>query len=1078
MSQHQSHLLDFDRLLDRSPLTAPPDLCLSDTLALMSRQQDACALSDDEAIANHPEASERSSQQNSSASSFVLVLENKTLVGILTERDLVRLTAAGTDLEAVTLGDVMTRSLVTLSETENPDVFSTLALMRQHRIRHLPVLDDRGSVTGVITAETIRRSLKPAGLLKLRRVGEVMRSEVVRAPERASVRELAGLMAEHRVSCVALVRSLNAVNTGNADRTRTEATNSGAEVVPVGIVTERDIVQYLHLGLNLANTQAGEVMSAPLFPIAPDDTLWTAQQLMEQRRVRRLVVTGDRGELVGILTQTNLLDTLNPIVMARELHEFQQVFEVQAADLVRTNRQLEAEIVERKRLESLLQAANVDLTARVETKTVELTRAALMIQTEVQERRRADRARASSDVVRQAVFDGALDAMLVADDNGQWVEANAAAGQLFGLEPRELVGRSMADFFNVSGESVEDVLTFFNSGDRVCHAHLRRADGTLREIEYTAIAHVIPRRHLAILRDISDRVRAAAEARQQAQQARLFADLALKIRQSLELEDILRTTVSEVQALLEADRVAIVRIEPEHVEPEGTVGIAIEETVCPEYPSLKGKIARLLATEGNPGSCRCSTAAEIDESPCSLAFSSPTAARASLEMPILLPERCWGVLLVQQCDRDRQWQQQEIELLQHLGDQLAIAITQAQFLDRLEEEVSRRTTALSRTNQQLEVEIRQRKRTERELREHREMLAGILENADEAIISVDERHIVQMFNQGAERIFGYRTSEIIGQPLDVLLPEASRDRHRKHVSDFGTDDIVSRKMGERSSNVAGRRKNGEQFPAEASISKVTLGHSAIYTAILKDISEREAIARVKDEFISVVSHELRTPLTSVHGSLKLLSSGRLGTLSEQGESLLRIAANNTERLTRLINDVLDLERIESGRIVTNKQCRDAANLVTQATEAMQAMALAAEISLSVSFDGADTVYADPDQMLQTLTNLIGNALKFSPAGSTVWVEVRDRADDVLFLVRDRGRGIPPDRLESIFERFQQVDVSDSRQKGGTGLGLAICSQIVQRHQGRIWVESELDRGSAFYFTIPKPIDPVRESLAS
>ncbi|MEO0852813.1 MAG: ATP-binding protein [Cyanobacteria bacterium J06648_11] len=175
-------------------------------------------------------------------------------------------------------------------------------------------------------------------------------------------------------------------------------------------------------------------------------------------------------------------------------------------------------------------------------------------------------------------------------------------------------------------------------------------------------------------------------------------------------------------------------------------------------------------------------------------------------------------------------------------------------------------------------------------------------------------------------------------------------------------------------------------------------------------------------------------------------------------------------MTRLINDVLDLERIESGRMPTQMDYCDAADTIAQAADAMQAAANEREISLSLAVNSA-TMYADADRILQTLTNLIGNAIKFSPPGSTVWVDASARDEDVLFRVSDRGRGIPPDKLESIFGRFQQVDASDSRAKGGTGLGLAICRQIVERHGGRIWVDSELGRGSTFSFTISKSPQP-------
>lgn len=235
--------------------------------------------------------------------------------------------------------------------------------------------------------------------------------------------------------------------------------------------------------------------------------------------------------------------------------------------------------------------------------------------------------------------------------------------------------------------------------------------------------------------------------------------------------------------------------------------------------------------------------------------------------------------------------------------------------------------------------------------------------------------------------------------------------------------------------------------------------------ILRDISDRKIVERMKDEFISVVSHELRTPLTSIHGSLGMLASGLLDAEPETGKRLLEIAVDSTERLVRLINDVLDVERIESGKITMAKQICNAADLMNNAANVMQAMAEKFDITLSVRTIPAQ-LYADPDRIIQTLTNLLSNAIKFSPRGAIVGLAVEHQGNQIVFQVKDQGRGVPSDKLETIFERFQQVDASDSRNHEGTGLGLAICRSIVQQHGGRIWVKSKLGEGSTFYFTLP------------
>jgi PAS domain S-box-containing protein len=241
---------------------------------------------------------------------------------------------------------------------------------------------------------------------------------------------------------------------------------------------------------------------------------------------------------------------------------------------------------------------------------------------------------------------------------------------------------------------------------------------------------------------------------------------------------------------------------------------------------------------------------------------------------------------------------------------------------------------------------------------------------------------------------------------------------------------------------------------------------------MQDISERREIELAKDEFISVVSHELKTPLTSIRGSLGLLGSGALGPLPEKGNRMVEVAVQNTDRLVRLINDILDIEKIDSGTTDMRKEPCEAAELVARATEGLQPFAAEAGVWLCAEAEPA-TLFADPDRVIQTLTNLISNAVKFSPLAGMVRVSCARREDEVLFQVADEGRGIPADKQDTIFERFQQVDASDSREKGGTGLGLAICRTIVENHDGRIWVESVPGEGSTFSFALLAGTEPDR-----
>ncbi|BAY24171.1 multi-component transcriptional regulator, winged helix family protein [Calothrix sp. NIES-2100] len=384
--------------------------------------------------------------------------------------------------------------------------------------------------------------------------------------------------------------------------------------------------------------------------------------------------------------------------------------------------------------------------------------------------------------------------------------------------------------------------------------------------------------------------------------------------------------------------------------------------------------------------------------------------------------------------------------------------------NELELRVAQRTAELISLNRKLQSELDERQKIQEQLRISQVKFARILDIADDAIISIDAQQKITLFNQGAEKIFGYTASEAIGKPLDLLLPLRFAQAHRHHVVDFGTSPNLARRMGERR-EIFGRRRDGTEFPAEASISKLDQGNKVYYTVILRDITERKQIERMKDEFVSVVSHELRTPLTSIHGSLGMLTSGLLTATSEQGKRLLQIATDSTDRLVRLINDILDIERIESGRVKMERETRNVAELIESAVNIMQPLAEKAGVKLSIESLSVE-LWIDPDRIVQTLTNLLSNAIKFSTAGATVWLVAAQEENEVLFTVKDTGRGIPEDKLDSIFERFQQVDSSDSRNHDGTGLGLAICQSIVQQHGGRIWVESRLEEGSSFYFSIP------------
>jgi signal transduction histidine kinase len=235
--------------------------------------------------------------------------------------------------------------------------------------------------------------------------------------------------------------------------------------------------------------------------------------------------------------------------------------------------------------------------------------------------------------------------------------------------------------------------------------------------------------------------------------------------------------------------------------------------------------------------------------------------------------------------------------------------------------------------------------------------------------------------------------------------------------------------------------------------------------MIEDVTERKEVERIKDELLSVVGHELRTPLTSIRGSLGLLEAGVAGELPGEASQMVQIARENTDRLVRLVNDTLDLERLDAGRVDVEPRPVTPAALLAATAQVVQPVA--DEHGVELSWEAGELeLLVDPDRVVQALINLVANAVKFSPAGSRVRTSIEGAEDAALVTVADEGRGIPPDQLEAIFERFRQVDASDHREKGGTGLGLAIARAIVEQHAGRIWAESTPGEGATFRFTLP------------
>ena len=373
------------------------------------------------------------------------------------------------------------------------------------------------------------------------------------------------------------------------------------------------------------------------------------------------------------------------------------------------------------------------------------------------------------------------------------------------------------------------------------------------------------------------------------------------------------------------------------------------------------------------------------------------------------------------------------------------------------------------------IDITEKVRAEEQLRNLMRQSESILASVGDGIYGIDLKGNTTVINPAAAQMLGYKDDELLGKNIHAEIHHTRADGTPYPEQECPTHISLKKLESVRTSNDVFWRKDGTSFPVEyVANPQIEDGKAVGVVVAFTDTTERRALDRMKDEFVSTVSHELRTPLTSLRAALGLVVGGALNARPEKMKHMLEIAIGNTDRLVRLVNDILDLERIGSGKAELHSTMCNVDDLLQRAAALQQSTA--AKVNIRFRFNAHDVnVWADPDRTLQTLTNLISNAIKFSPPDSEIYLAARNLdAGEAIIQVSDQGRGIPQDKLEQIFERFQQVDASDSRSMGGTGLGLAICRSIVNQHGGRIWAESSPGQGSTFYFTLPtKPSTNLR-----
>jgi len=353
-----------------------------------------------------------------------------------------------------------------------------------------------------------------------------------------------------------------------------------------------------------------------------------------------------------------------------------------------------------------------------------------------------------------------------------------------------------------------------------------------------------------------------------------------------------------------------------------------------------------------------------------------------------------------------------------------------------------------------------------ELRESEARTRAVLDNTLDAIITIDEQGLIESFNLAAEKLFGWATKDVLGRNVKMLMPAPYADAHDGYLRAYRQTGV--RKIIGIDREVLGQRADGSCFAMQLAVTEMIVNDRRRFIGLARDITERKKMEQLKTEFVSTVSHELRTPLTSIRGSLGLLEGGIGGQLPAPAKALIGIAANNCDRLVDLINDILDIERIASGRMNFQFATQPLLPLIEQALEANQGFAVQHEVRLELVARLAEgRARIDADRFLQVLANLLSNAAKFSPPGEAVEVSLLRRGDRLRIEVADHGPGIPEAFRARIFEKFSQADGSTTRARGGSGLGLSISKALVERMGGAIGFSSEPGQGARFWCEFPE-----------
>ena len=997
-----NNFLSLEQIIDRHPLIVAPNLRLTEVIRLMQEWGNSCHLLKN---IDHSEVTFTAQINNSCA----LVVEDSQLQGIFTEKDLVRLIAEGIDLEGITVEKVMSREVIAVTTTGSEDIFAALNILRQNQIRHLPVIDDHNQLLGLVTEKDIRQNLQPINLMKWRRVEEIMNNSVIHAPPTVSVRWVAKLMAKYQVSYVAIVAE------GGRD----------GLLMPLGIITERDIVQFQTLSLDLEQP-AHKLMSAPLFLVSPQDSLWSAHQLMERHRIRRLLVAGAQGELKGIITQTNLLHIFDPTEMYGLIETLQ-----------RQVCQLEIERAE-----------------FLENRTAELEQ---HVQAELNQRQQIEKTKKHLTVILEAT----TDFVGIADTNKRTVYLNQAGRKMMGFGKDEDLSQ-----ITISEYCAPWAIELVNAG--LVHATregtwsgeiaLLSRDGREIPVSQVIIAHQESDSSITsfstIIRDISDRKKIEADLKYRVEFEQLIARIAtrfIKLR-SAEIAQEINYALQEIAEFTQVDTSYVFQI-------SGDLN-SISMTYEWAKPDLKPKIhqAQNLSTALFPWSITQLQQGEIlhvpnlADLPAAAAIDRQNWQRFNLCSLICVPLICQGSfrgwLGFASFKEEKVWSESSINLLRIIGEMFANTIQR----------------------QQAEIALQKSEEKFRAIFDQTFQFTGLMQ-LDGTVIEA---------NQTALDFGGLTLADVAGKPLWLTpwwtISAATQETLQKAIAQAAQGEFVRYEV-----EIRGAGDCTATIDFSIKPLKDQTGRVMMLMSEGRDITEKKQIEaqflraqRLESlgNLASGIAHDLNNIFTPILAVTQLLPR-HLPDLDDNLQKLLDICQGNVKRGANLVKQILTFARGAEG----DRGLVQVKHLIAEVYQiAQETFPKNIEIETDI-LRNLWTVNGDATQLHQVLMNLAVNARDAMANGGILKISAENFVIDhyyarthldaqegeyILITVSDTGVGIPSDIKERVFEPF-----FTTKEIGyGTGLGLATVLGIVKGHGGFLDVYSEVGRGSQFRVFLP------------